>query len=77
MNRTFKEATVQRYFYDSHHQLQTHLADFIVAYNFGRRFKTLKGLTPYQHICTCWAEEPQRFKLDPTHQTPEPDSHPM
>jgi transposase InsO family protein len=46
MNRTIREATVKRYHYDSHRQLQNHLADFINAYNYGRRLKTLKGLTP-------------------------------
>jgi len=30
------------------------LADFISAYNFGRRLKTLKGLTPYEFICKQW-----------------------
>jgi hypothetical protein len=46
MNRTLKEATVQRYYYETHDQLRQHLADFVSAYNFGRRLKTLKGLTP-------------------------------
>ena len=46
MNRTIKEATVKRYHYDSHQQLQAHLCVFIDAYNYGRRLKTLKGLTP-------------------------------
>jgi transposase InsO family protein len=36
MNRTLKEATVNRYHYDMHDQLRTHLADFVTAYNFGR-----------------------------------------
>jgi transposase InsO family protein len=48
MNRTIKDATVKRYHYDSHDQLSRHLADFVSAYNFGRRLKTLKGLTPYE-----------------------------
>ena len=51
MNRTIKEATVRRYHYDSHDQLRGHLDDFIAAYNFARRLKTLKGLTPYEFIC--------------------------
>jgi transposase InsO family protein len=34
MNRTIKEATVQRYHYDSHEQLERHLDDFVTAYNF-------------------------------------------
>ena len=46
MNRTIKDATVKRYFYETHDQLRTHLRDFVDAYNFARRLKTLKGLTP-------------------------------
>jgi len=33
MNRTIKEATVQRYHYDRHDQLEAHLAGFNNAYN--------------------------------------------
>ncbi len=36
----------KRYHYDCHDQLHTHLADFVSAYNFARRLRTLKGLTP-------------------------------
>jgi hypothetical protein len=32
---------------DDHNQLRRHLADFVDAYNFGRRLTTLKGLTPF------------------------------
>jgi len=70
MNRTIKEATVKRYHYDSHQQLDAHLHDFIDAYNYGRRLKTLKGLTPFEYICKIWTIEPQRFTIDPTHQMP-------
>ena len=70
MNRTIKEATVKRFHYDDHNQLRQHLADFISAYNFGRRLKTLRGLTPYEFICKCWTQEPERFTLDPIHQMP-------
>jgi transposase InsO family protein len=45
MNRTLKDATVKRYFYETHDQLRAHLRDFVDAYNFARRLKTLKGLT--------------------------------
>jgi hypothetical protein len=50
MNLTIKEATVKRFRYDSHDQLRMHLADFMAAYNFARRLKTLDGLTPYEYI---------------------------
>lgn len=70
MNRTIKDATVKRFHYDSHEQLRSHLSDFIDAYNFARRLKTLKGLTPYEYICKQWTSKPERFKLDPIHQMP-------
>jgi transposase InsO family protein len=70
MNRTIKDATVKRFHYDSHQQLERHLTDFIAAYNFGRRLKTLKGLTPYEFICKLWTKEPERFKIDPLHKMP-------
>jgi hypothetical protein len=56
-----------RFFEMQRHQ---HLADFISAYNFGRRLKTLKGLTPYEFICKAWAAQPERFKLNPLQQMP-------
>ena len=74
MNRTIKDATVKRYHYDNHDQLRRHLADFVAAYNFARRLKTLKGLTPYEAICRAWVKEPDRFTSDPTHQTPGPNT---
>ena len=70
MNRTIKEATVKRYHYDSHQQLDAHLSVFIDAYNYGRRLKTLQGLTPYEFICKMWTKEPERFRLNPIHQSP-------
>lgn len=68
MNRTIKEATVKRYHYDDHAQLTAHLQNFIDAYNYGRRLKTLKGLTPYEYICKIWTIEPDRFIFNPHHQ---------
>ena len=70
MNRTIKEATVKRFHYDNHDQLRRHLDDFVSAYNFARRLKTLKGLTPYEYICSVWTNDPKRFRLDPIHQMP-------
>jgi hypothetical protein len=70
MNCKIKDATVKRYHYDSHAQLRAHLADFVSAYNFGRRLKTLWGLTPYEAICKACSAEPSHFRLNPLHQMP-------
>lgn len=45
MNRTIKDATVKRYHYDTHAQFEAHVTDFIAAYNYARRLKTLQGLS--------------------------------
>ncbi len=67
MNRTLKEATVKRYYYDNHQQLRRHLHDFVNAYNFAKRLKTLRGLTPYEFIIKTWQAEPDRFIINPNH----------
>ena len=67
MNRTLKEATVRRYHYETHDQLREHLETFLAAYNFAKRLKMLRGLTPYEFICKRWTENPDRFRLDPIH----------
>jgi transposase InsO family protein len=69
-NRTLKEATVKRYYYETHDQLRSHLADFVAAYNFGRRLKTLMGLSPYEYIGKTCTKEPDPFILNPIHQMP-------
>jgi hypothetical protein len=70
MNRTIKDATVKRFHYQDHAQLQSHLNDFINAYNFGRRLKTLKGPTSFEFICKCWTSEPEQFILNPLQKMP-------
>ena len=69
MNRTLKDATVRSYHYQTHEQLQEHLAVFVSAYNFAKRLKALAGLTPFEAICKAWTIEPQRFRLSPDHLT--------
>jgi transposase InsO family protein len=69
MNRTLKDATVKRYHYGTHAQLKAHIHAFLMAYNFAKRLKTLRGLTPYEHICKVWTTQPNRFRLNPLHYT--------
>jgi IS30 family transposase len=69
MNRTLKEATVKKYCYQTHQHLREHLQAFLLAYNFAKRLKTLRGLTPYEYICQCWQKEPDRFTINPCHHT--------
>jgi transposase InsO family protein len=67
MNRTIKDATVRRFYYETHESLRAHLATFLDAYNFAKRLKSLRGLTPFERICQTWTEQPERFRLNPLH----------
>jgi hypothetical protein len=60
---------VKRYQYETHEQPKAHLQLFLHACNHAKRLKSLKGLTPYEVICTTWTEEPERFISDPTNYT--------
>ena len=69
MNRTLKEATVRCSDYHSHDQLRGHLETFMVSYNFTKRFKALRGLTPYEYVCKIWTEQPNLFRSNPSRHT--------
>lgn len=69
MNRAVKEATVNRYSSTAHDQLKTPRHSFLRAYNFARRLKTRKGLTPYEDIGKIWTQEPARFVVNPFQHT--------
>jgi hypothetical protein len=61
--------TVQRHHYGTRAQLKAHVHAFLMAYNFAKRLKTLRGLTPYEHIWKVWTTQPNRFRLNSLHHT--------
>jgi transposase InsO family protein len=67
MNKTIKEATVNRYYHDTHRQLRQHLQTFINAYNFAKRLKSINGLIPYEFILNSWKNNPDSFTINPLH----------
>jgi hypothetical protein len=69
MNRTIKDATVKRYHYGSHDQLNQHLHTFLMAYTVAKRLNPLTDLTPYEYLCSIWTKEPTRFTMNPLHFT--------
>jgi transposase InsO family protein len=80
MNRTIKDATVSDITTNltinsfgisaTSSPPTTSPGDFVAAYNFARRLKTLNGLTPHEFVCKRWTVEPERFTLNPLQQTP-------
>lgn len=67
MNRTIKQATVKTYHYDTINSLKRHLYDFLNAYNFAQRLKTLRFLTPMQKIFAEFQHKPHLFHSNPNH----------
>ncbi|MBL3284883.1 IS481 family transposase domain protein [Rickettsiales endosymbiont of Paramecium tredecaurelia] len=67
MNRTLKEATVNSFHYASHDELKQHLHAYLMAYNFAKRLKAIKGKTPWQFILNQWTTHPEYFILNPNH----------
>ena len=51
MNRTIKEATIKKFYYQHHEKLQEHLEAFIETYNYAQPLKALERMTPYEKVC--------------------------
>jgi hypothetical protein len=49
--------------------LREHFHAFLMAYNFAKRLKPLRELTPYEYICQWWQKESERFTTNPSHHT--------
>jgi transposase InsO family protein len=69
LNRTSKEATVQRFHYQTTDELNEHLHAFLLADNHAKRLKTLPGLTPHEVGWAQWQKTPTIFTRDPTRLT--------
>ena len=63
-NKMIKNATTRKYFYSSVEQFEQHLALFLEAYNFGKRLKSLKFLTPFQKLLDYYNNDKSLFKTD-------------
>ena len=69
MNRTLKEAPVQRYHYQTTAELNEHLQTFLLVHNHAKRLKRLRGLIPHKFVCAQWQRNPAIFIHDPAHHT--------
>jgi len=74
MNRTLKDATVNTFTYQTHQELEEHLNAYLVAYNFAKRLRALKGKSPWQFILDLWTKIPQYFNFNPNHFLPGPNT---
>lgn len=66
-NRTIKEQTIMKYFYEEIEQLKQHLTQFVLAYNYAKKLKGLNYVTPYEKLVAIYNQTPQDFINDPCH----------
>lgn len=67
MNRTIKEATIKIYHYEDREKISDHVNDYLLAYNYGKRLRSLKFQTPFEFICKQWIKTPKLFLYNPHH----------
>ena len=75
INRTIKEATIKKYYYDNHKKLQNHLNTFLNAYNYAQPLKVLRGATPYEKVLVYLSTLDDESKINPIYLSPGPNSY--
>lgn len=70
VDKTGSDRSPREFHYKSHDHLQEHFFAFFDTYNFDRRLKTLRGLTPYEYVCRCWEQQPEMFIRNPVENRP-------
>jgi transposase InsO family protein len=69
LNRTSKEATIQRFHDQTTQALNQPLQAFLLAYHHAKRLKTFRGLPPHEFVCAQHQKIPTIFTQHPTHLT--------
>ena len=72
-NRFIKDNTIRKYKYISKEQLLNHLDNLLIAYNFAKRLKLLKYITPYQKVLEIYNDKNlnnnnRLFRTEPVNQ---------
>ena len=66
-NRILKEHTTKKYFYEKVKELKEHVMSFVLLYNYQRKLKSLKYLTPYEKIIELYEKDKTCFNHNPHH----------
>lgn len=54
---------VNNFYYSSHDNLKRYLYSYLMAYNFAKQLKAIKGNTPWQFILNQWTNSPEYLIL--------------
>ena len=70
MNKTIKQATVDKYYYNSYKYLHKHFVLFLKAYNNAKHLRSLKGNTPFEVLCFFYHKHKDLYWVNPIHKFP-------
>jgi transposase InsO family protein len=70
MNRTIKDATVKRFYYESHDQLGNTSPTSSQSTTSPAGSRPSRASRPYEFICKAWTSQPERFTTNPLQQMP-------
>ncbi len=76
MNRTLKEATIKKFYYNTHDNLNKHLQVFVDHYNYATRLKSIGRISPYEKVCLYLHSEEGKTFLNTTFKLPGHYSYP-
>lgn len=65
MNKTIKNHTTKKYYYETAESLKKHLMAFLMLHNHQRKLKALRFKTPYDKIVEIWKIKPELFRINP------------
>jgi transposase-like protein len=66
-NKIIKNATTKVYHYDNIEQLEKHLQEFLLAYNFAKKLKSIKFKTPLEFLIEEYRIDASLFYRNPCH----------
>ena len=66
-NRTIKESTIKKHHYSSFEEIDKHINLYLNAYNYAKKLKTIKFLTPIEKVVEVYKSTPKLFHRSPFH----------
>jgi len=66
-NKKIKAYTTKKYYYETVKQLKEHVMAFLLSYNYQKKLKALKYISPYDKLLQIFKTNEQLFNCNPSH----------
>ena len=68
-NKKIKAYTTKKYYYETVKQFKEHVMAFLLAYNYQKKLKALKYISPYDKLLQLFDTNEQLFNVNPHHKS--------